>query len=80
MSTLRFGQRAKFITNEPVINEITEDHVNDLSDKIRQLKVPSLVCWNLYAYSCCSVIKLKLKKLCIFLAAGRTDKSKIGCL
>ncbi|CBI26728.3 unnamed protein product, partial [Vitis vinifera] len=38
LSTLRFGQRAKCISNEPVINEITEDHVNDLSDKIRQLK------------------------------------------
>ncbi|KAK3032485.1 hypothetical protein RJ639_037298 [Escallonia herrerae] len=37
-STLRFGQRAKSICNEPVINEITEDHVNDLSDQIRQLK------------------------------------------
>lgn len=38
VSTLRFGQRAKFIKNEPVINEITEDDVNDLSDQIRQLK------------------------------------------
>ncbi|KAK2987078.1 hypothetical protein RJ640_004804 [Escallonia rubra] len=37
-STLRFGQRVKSICNEPVINEITEDHVNDLSDQIRQLK------------------------------------------
>ncbi|KAG6685873.1 hypothetical protein I3842_12G134000 [Carya illinoinensis] len=36
--TLRFGQRVKFIRNEPVINEITEDDVNDLSDQIRQLK------------------------------------------
>ena len=25
--------------NEPVVNEITEDDVNDLSDQIRQLKV-----------------------------------------
>ncbi|KAM7504252.1 hypothetical protein LguiB_003156 [Lonicera macranthoides] len=38
MSTLRFGQQAKSIQNEPVINEITEDDVNDLSDRIRQLK------------------------------------------
>ncbi|KAF8414212.1 hypothetical protein HHK36_002212 [Tetracentron sinense] len=38
LSTLRFGQRAKSIKNEPVINEITEDAVNDLSDQIRQLK------------------------------------------
>lgn len=38
LSTLRFGQRAKTIRNEPVINEITEDDVNDLSDQIRQLK------------------------------------------
>ncbi|XP_057966239.1 kinesin-like protein KIN-12F [Malania oleifera] len=38
LSTLRFGQRAKSIHNEPVINEITEDDVNDLSDQIRQLK------------------------------------------
>ncbi|XP_043693627.1 kinesin-like protein KIN-12F [Telopea speciosissima] len=38
LSTLRFGQRAKAIQNIPVINEITEDDVNDLSDQIRQLK------------------------------------------
>ncbi|XP_042490597.1 kinesin-like protein KIN-12F [Macadamia integrifolia] len=38
LSTLRFGQRAKAIRNMPVINEITEDDVNDLSDQIRQLK------------------------------------------
>ncbi|KAG2682485.1 hypothetical protein I3760_11G193900 [Carya illinoinensis] len=38
LRTLRFGQRVKFIRNEPVINEITEDDVNGLSDKIRQLK------------------------------------------
>ncbi|XP_010270151.1 PREDICTED: kinesin-like protein KIN-12F [Nelumbo nucifera] len=38
LSTLRFGQRAKCIQNVPVINEIREDDVNDLSDQIRQLK------------------------------------------
>lgn len=38
ISTLRFGQRAKLMKNEPVVNEITEDDVNDLSDQIRQLK------------------------------------------
>ncbi|KAJ4977105.1 hypothetical protein NE237_002211 [Protea cynaroides] len=38
LSTLRFGQRAKAIQNMPVINEIKEDDVNDLSDQIRQLK------------------------------------------
>ncbi|KDP39230.1 hypothetical protein JCGZ_00987 [Jatropha curcas] len=38
LRTLRFGQRVKFIKNEPVINEISEDDVNDLSDQIRQLK------------------------------------------
>ncbi|KAK9155382.1 hypothetical protein Sjap_002862 [Stephania japonica] len=38
LSTLRFGLRVKAITNNPVINEITEDDVNDLSDQIRQLK------------------------------------------
>ncbi|XP_058081265.1 kinesin-like protein KIN-12F [Magnolia sinica] len=38
LSTLRFGQRAKSIQNKAVINEITEDYVNDLSDQIRQLK------------------------------------------
>ncbi|KAM6580720.1 hypothetical protein CsatA_004494 [Cannabis sativa] len=38
LGTLRFGQRVKSIGNEPVINEITEDDVNDLSDQIRQLK------------------------------------------
>lgn len=39
VSTLRFGLRAKLMKNEPVINEITEDDVNGLSDQIRQLKV-----------------------------------------
>ncbi|XP_042462121.1 kinesin-like protein KIN-12C [Zingiber officinale] len=38
LSTLRFGERAKHVQNKPVINEITEDYVNDLSDQIRQLK------------------------------------------
>ncbi|PIN03819.1 Plus-end-directed kinesin ATPase [Handroanthus impetiginosus] len=38
VSTLRFGVRAKLMKNEPVVNEITEDDVNDLSDQIRQLK------------------------------------------
>lgn len=39
LRTLRFGQRVKVIQNQPVINEISEDDVNDLSDQIRQLKV-----------------------------------------
>ncbi|XWS09720.1 hypothetical protein CRYUN_Cryun39dG0013400 [Craigia yunnanensis] len=38
LSTLRFGQRIKSVRNEPVINEISEDDVNGLSDQIRQLK------------------------------------------
>ncbi|KAJ0103675.1 hypothetical protein Patl1_04029 [Pistacia atlantica] len=38
LSTIRFGQRIKCIRNDPVINEISEDDVNDLSDQIRQLK------------------------------------------
>ncbi|KAL6553373.1 hypothetical protein OROGR_007215 [Orobanche gracilis] len=38
ISTLRFGLRARLMKNEPVVNEITEDDVNDLSDQIRQLK------------------------------------------
>ncbi|KDO62189.1 hypothetical protein CISIN_1g001229mg [Citrus sinensis] len=38
LSTIRFGQRVKSIRNDPVINEISEDDVNDLSDQIRQLK------------------------------------------
>ncbi|XP_004295861.1 PREDICTED: kinesin-like protein KIN12B isoform X2 [Fragaria vesca subsp. vesca] len=38
LQTLRFGERVKTIRNQPVINEITEDAVNDLSDQIRQLK------------------------------------------
>ncbi|XP_064943400.1 kinesin-like protein KIN-12C isoform X1 [Musa acuminata AAA Group] len=38
LSTLRFGDRAKQIQNKAVVNEITEDDVNDLSDRIRQLK------------------------------------------
>ncbi|CAK7324552.1 unnamed protein product [Dovyalis caffra] len=38
LRTLRFGQRVKFIKNDPVINEISEDDVNDLSDQIRLLK------------------------------------------
>ncbi|KAJ8532531.1 hypothetical protein K7X08_012454 [Anisodus acutangulus] len=38
ISTLRFGKRVKLIPNEPLVNEITEDDVNGLSDQIRQLK------------------------------------------
>lgn len=38
LRTLRFGQEVKFIRNQPVINEITEDDVNGPSDQIRQLK------------------------------------------
>ncbi|XP_015866693.3 kinesin-like protein KIN-12F [Ziziphus jujuba] len=38
LRTLRFGERVKSVRNEPVVNEITEDDVNDLSDQIRQLK------------------------------------------
>lgn len=38
ISTLRFGHRAKLIHNNPVVNKITEDDVNDLSDQIRELK------------------------------------------
>ncbi|CAN8268973.1 unnamed protein product [Cochlearia groenlandica] len=38
LSTLRFGERAKFMGNKPLINEISEEDVNDLSDQIRLLK------------------------------------------
>ncbi|CAH9083646.1 unnamed protein product [Cuscuta europaea] len=38
VSTLRFGKKVKLMKNEPVINEITEDDVNGLSDQIRSLK------------------------------------------
>ncbi|XP_022157112.1 kinesin-like protein KIN-12F isoform X2 [Momordica charantia] len=38
LRTLRLGQRLKSIKNQPVINEIKEDEVNDLSDQIRLLK------------------------------------------
>ncbi|WOL02560.1 hypothetical protein Cni_G11279 [Canna indica] len=38
LSTLRFGERAKQMQNKAVINEISEDDVNGLSDQIRQLK------------------------------------------
>ncbi|KAJ4869996.1 Kinesin motor family protein [Raphanus sativus] len=38
MSTLRFGERAKSMGNKPLINEISEEDVNDLSDQIRLLK------------------------------------------
>ncbi|XP_055824104.1 kinesin-like protein KIN-12F [Solanum dulcamara] len=38
VSTLRFGKRVKLIPNEPLVNEISEDDVNGLSDQIRQLK------------------------------------------
>ncbi|RAL41029.1 hypothetical protein DM860_008727 [Cuscuta australis] len=38
MSTLRFGKKVKLMKNEPIINEITEDDVNGLSDQIRLLK------------------------------------------
>lgn len=39
LSTLRFGERVRQMQNKAVVNEITEDDVNDLSDQIRQLKV-----------------------------------------
>jgi kinesin family protein 15 len=39
LSTLRFGERAKLMPNKAMINEISEDDVNGLSDQIRQLKV-----------------------------------------
>ncbi|XP_021739571.1 kinesin-like protein KIN-12F isoform X1 [Chenopodium quinoa] len=38
LSTLRFGQRVKSIQNKPVVNEITEEDMDDLTDQIRQLK------------------------------------------
>ncbi|KAF5728445.1 putative Kinesin motor family protein [Tripterygium wilfordii] len=38
LKTLRFGERVKSIRNKPVINEISENDVNDLTDQIRQLK------------------------------------------
>ncbi|KAI7737375.1 hypothetical protein M8C21_020322 [Ambrosia artemisiifolia] len=38
ISTLRFGHRAKLMHNNPVVNKLTEDDVNDLSDQIRTLK------------------------------------------
>ncbi|VAI27018.1 unnamed protein product [Triticum turgidum subsp. durum] len=38
LSTLRFGERAKLMPNKAVVNEISEDDVNGLSDQIRQLK------------------------------------------
>ncbi|KAI3717924.1 hypothetical protein L1987_69854 [Smallanthus sonchifolius] len=38
ISTLRFGHRAKLIHNNPVVNKLTEDDVNNLSDQIRELK------------------------------------------
>nr|GMC76424.1 kinesin-like protein KIN12A [Ipomoea batatas] len=38
ISTLRFGKLVKLMQNDPVINEISEDDVNDLSDQIRLLK------------------------------------------
>ncbi|VFQ91762.1 unnamed protein product [Cuscuta campestris] len=38
ISTLRFGKKVKLMKNEPIINEITEDDVNGLSDQIRLLK------------------------------------------
>ncbi|KAK3150051.1 hypothetical protein QOZ80_3AG0227150 [Eleusine coracana subsp. coracana] len=38
LSTLRFGERAKLMPNKALINEISADDVNGLSDQIRQLK------------------------------------------
>ncbi|KAK1435597.1 hypothetical protein QVD17_01363 [Tagetes erecta] len=38
VSTLRFGHRAKLIHNNPVINKLTENDVNDLGYQIRELK------------------------------------------
>ncbi|PKA54405.1 Kinesin-like protein KIN12A [Apostasia shenzhenica] len=38
LSTLRFGERARKVKNRAILNEISEDDVNGLSDQIRQLK------------------------------------------
>ncbi|KAH0468136.1 hypothetical protein IEQ34_003169 [Dendrobium chrysotoxum] len=38
LSTLRFGGRVERMKNKAIINEISEDDVNGLSDQIRQLK------------------------------------------
>ncbi|KAM7280331.1 hypothetical protein ACFE04_007465 [Oxalis oulophora] len=38
LSTLSFGQQVKFIRNDPVINKISEDNPNDLTDQICHLK------------------------------------------
>ncbi|XP_076895509.1 kinesin-like protein KIN-12C [Bidens hawaiensis] len=38
ISTLKFGHRAKLIHNNPIVNRLTEDDVNELGDQIRELK------------------------------------------
>ncbi|XP_076911158.1 kinesin-like protein KIN-12C [Bidens hawaiensis] len=38
ISTLRFGHRAKLIHNNPIVNRLIEDDVNELGDQIRELK------------------------------------------
>ncbi|KAL9235254.1 hypothetical protein vseg_010029 [Gypsophila vaccaria] len=38
LSTVRFGQKIRCIQNKPVINEITEEDMDGLTDQIRQLK------------------------------------------
>jgi len=39
LRTLRLGHLVRSIQNKPVINEITEEDMDDLTNQIRQLKV-----------------------------------------
>lgn len=53
--------------NEPVVNEISEDDVNDLSDQIRQLKVFA------------SYYKRSLAKLFVFILLVNLECQFTGC-
>ena len=63
--------------NEPVINEITEDDVNGLTDQIRQLKVLNVVLCSEIFFPILKLAWIVSKLLC---CTGGTHESQIKCM
>lgn len=79
LSTVRFGQRVKSVRNKPVINEISEDDVNDLSDQIRQLKVKKNLLLMSFLIFLLVVAESIFYKIMNLLYSGGAYKGKILC-
>lgn len=75
ISTLRFGKRVKLMPNEPLVNEISEDDVNGLSDQIRQLKVLHLSQGGRLCFQ--FIEKLNLIWQILLSLTGRANKSTV---